>query len=154
MRLVNEAAFGRPDEADLVDRLRERARGYFAWVAVDRGEVIGHIAFSPVTVDPPAPHLSLVGLAPMAVLPGRQRTGVGLSLVRQGLDACRERGVDAVFVLGHPEYYPRFGFRPAADYGISSVYDCPPEAFLGLELTPGVLEGVCGIVHYDPVFPT
>lgn len=154
VRRVNEAAFGRRDEADLVDRLRAQSDGYFALVAVDHDEVIGHIAFTPISIDPPAAKLSAVGLAPMAVLPDRQREGIGSMLVSEGLEQCRQQDAGAVFVLGHPRYYPRFGFRPATEYGLTSVYDCPPEAFLVLELRPGTLDDVRGIVHYDPAFPT
>lgn len=150
VRRVNEAAFGRLDEADVVDRLRERGAGYLALVAVDGDAVVGHIAFSRVTLDPPRAGLRALGLAPMAVLPGRQRGGVGSALVREGLAACREAGADAVFVLGHPGYYPRFGFRPAASRGLVDAYGAPPEAFMVLELTPGALDGVRGTVRYDP----
>ncbi len=150
VRHVNEAAFGQADEADLVDRLRKSAMSYIALVAVDGGTVIGHIAFSPITMDPPQANLSALGLAPMSVLPDRQRNGVGSALVREGLAACREAGADAVFVLGHPEYYPKFGFEPAAARGIGNEYGAPPEAFMVLELTPGALECVTGTALYDP----
>lgn len=150
VRRVNEVAFGHPDEADLVDRLRDRAGSYLAFVAVDEDEVIGHIAFTPVTVDPPGPAFSALGLAPMAVVPGRQRGGVGSALVREGLAACRAAGVDAVFVLGHPDYYPRFGFEPAAARGIGNEYGAPAEAFMVLELAADALSGVTGTARYDP----
>ena len=150
VRLVNERAFGQPDEADIVDRLRERAAAYIGLVAVSDGEVVGHIAFSRVTIEPPRLALSAFGLAPMAVLPRLQQTGIGSALVREGLAACRRAGGGAVFVLGHPAYYPRFGFEPAADRGIRSEYDVPPEAFMVLELRVGALDGVEGIARYDP----
>ena len=150
VRCVNEAAFGRTDEADLVDRLRDRAASYLGLVAVDAGEVVGHVAFSPVTLDPPRPAPVALGLAPMAVLPGRQRSGVGSALVRGGLSAARRGGADVVFVLGHPEYYPRFGFESAAGRGIGNEYGAPPEAFMVLELTAGALDGVGGTALYDP----
>lgn len=152
VRRVTRAAFGRPDEADLVDRLRQRAEGYLALVAVEAGEVVGHVAFSRVTVDPPGQALAAVGLAPMAVRPDRQRCGVGSALVRAGLAACREAGAEAVFVLGDPAYYPRFGFRPAADSEIGNEYGAPREAFMALELVPGALDGVAGTARYDSVF--
>lgn len=148
VRRVHEAAFGRPDEADIVDRLRDHAAPYLALVATEGGVVVGHIAFSPVTLDPPQPELSAFGLAPMAVTPDRQRSGVGGALVRAGLAACRAAGADAVFVLGHPDYYPRFGFVPAAPLGIRDAYGAPAEAFMVLERTPGVLDGVRGTAHY------
>jgi len=154
VRRVNEAAFAGADEADLVDRLRESAGAdYLARVAVLDDEVVGHIVFSPVTLDPPRPDLDLRGLAPMAVLPAHQRTGIGTALVRRGLDACRRDGADAVVVLGHPAYYPRFGFRRADTFGLTSQYEAPPEAFMALELVPGSLEDVRGgIVRYHRAF--
>ena len=150
VRRVNEAAFESPDEADLVDRLRERAASYLALVAVLEGEVVGHIAFSPITLDPARSGLRALGLAPMAVLPAHQRRGIGSRLVRDGLEAARRAGAEAVFVLGHPTYYPRFGFEPAAGRGIRDAYGAPPEAFMALELVPGALRGATGTAHYDP----
>jgi putative acetyltransferase len=150
VRRVTRAAFGRADEADLVDRLRQRATLYLALVAEDGGEVVGHTAFSAVALRPPHVRLAAFGLAPMSVRPDRQRGGVGSALVRAGLAACRDAGADAVFVLGHPAYYPRFGFRPAADHGVGNEYGAPPEAFMVLELTPGALDGVRGTAVYDP----
>ncbi len=102
VRRVNEAAFGHPDEADLVDRLRVYVPAYLRLVAVLEGAVVGHIAFTPVTLDPARPDLDVRGLAPMAVLPEHQRAGIGGGLVRAGLAACRRAGADAVVVLGHP----------------------------------------------------
>lgn len=152
VRGLDEAAFEGTDEADLVDRLREEAVRYLALVAVVDGEVVGHIAFSPVTLDPLRPDLDLRGLAPMAVLPAHQRTGIGTALVRDGLEACRRAGAQAVVVLGHPDYYPRFGFRRADTFGLRTEYEAPPEAFMALELVPGSLAGIDGLVRYHPAF--
>ena len=151
VRHVNEAAFGQPDEADLVDRLRDQADSSISLVAVKDGDVVGHILFTPMTFAPPRPALRAMGLAPMAVSPVHQRSGVGSMLVREGLAACRRVGVQAVFVLGHPAYYPRFGFTPAVERGLVSDYDAP-EAFMVLELDPGALDGVKGVARYHPVF--
>ena len=135
---VVAAAFGQPAEADLVSRLRGRP-GVFALVAMAQGEMVGHIMFSPVTVrassmDAPA---CVLGLAPMAVAPSWQRRGIGSRLVRAGLDACRARGAELVVVLGHPEYYPRFGFAPAAALGLHCKWPVPAEAFMAIDLSPG-----------------
>jgi len=94
----------------------------------------------------------LWALGPMAVEPSQQRWGVGAALVRAGIDACRERGGEAVFVLGHATYYPRFGFRRAGPLGFSCVWPVPEEVFRVLELRPGALEGRSGQVLYEPEF--
>jgi len=148
---VNAAAFDTTAEADLVDALRAKARPLVSLVAEEGGAVIGHILFSPVSLDEdPAP--GIMGLAPMAVVPGRQRTGVGSVLVRAGLERCRKLGFGAVVVLGHPAYYPRFGFQPAARFGIRCEYDAPEEAFMLLELQPGFLQGATGTIHIHEAF--
>ena len=147
---LTAAAFGRPDEADLVDRLRE-THGYLALVVEDAGVVVGHIAFSPVALDPPA-SVDVRGLAPMAVAPDRQRGGIGSALVHAGLDACRSDGAEAVVVLGHPAYYPRFGFAPGPPRGIACEYDVPDEAFMVLDLVPDALAEIEAVVRYGPVF--
>ena len=148
---VNAAAFDTTAEADLVDALRAKARPLVSLVAEEGGAVIGHILFSPVSLDEnPAP--GIMGLAPMAVVPGRSRTGVGSALVRAGLERCRKLGFGAVVVLGHPAYYPRFGFQPAARFGIRCEYDAPEEAFMLLELQPGFLQGATGTIHFHEAF--
>jgi putative acetyltransferase len=149
---INYDAFARRDEADLVDRLRAAATPYLGLVAEAAGGVIGHIAFSPVTLEPPHPNRRVLGLAPMAVRPNWQRRGVGSALVRAGLAACSAAGVDAVVVLGHPDYYPRFGFEPASRVGLRCVYEVPDEALMALALTPGALPEAGGVVHYHPAF--
>ena len=88
----------------------------------------------------------------MAVQPDRQNEGIGTGLVRAGLEACRHMGVVAVLVLGHPEYYPRFGFVPASRFGIQCAYDAPDEAFMALELVPDALQAVNGRVEYHEAF--
>lgn len=150
---VNRRAFGQPGEADLVDRLRTAGCATVSLVAVDAGAVVGHILFSPVTVESPrVPPPNWLGLAPMAVVPERQRDGIGSALVRAGLTAARAAGATAVVVLGHPDYYPRFGFVPASRAGLGCVYDAPDEAFMALELLPGGFAGHRGLVHYAPEF--
>ena len=150
VRHVNESAFDTPLEANLVDRLRAEATPLISLVADDDGLIVGHILFSPVTLSSDD-GVRVLGLAPMAVLPDRQRRGIGSSLVHAGLDECRMKGAAAVVVLGHPKYYPRFGFRPASSFGITGEYDVPDDVFMALELMPGVLAGK-GTIRYHPAF--
>jgi putative acetyltransferase len=152
VRRVNELAFGRPDEAALVDALRAASDPQISLVAVTNGQVIGHIFFSPVSIESEESTSSALGLAPMAVLPEYQRQGVGSQLVREGLRQCQRLGCNVVFVLGHPEYYPRFGFIPASRKGLRSEYPVPDEVFMVAELEPGALRGRRGLVKYRPEF--
>jgi len=152
VRRVNELAFERPQEADLVDALREKARPCISLVALVGGEIVGHIFFSPVTVEGEDATFMAMGLAPMAVAPEYQRQGVGSLLVREGLEKCKLIGHYVVFVLGHPEYYPRFGFNPASSKGLRSEYDVSDEAFMLAELRPDALAGRSGLVRYRPEF--
>ena len=152
VRRVNELAFGRSGEADLVDALREKARPYISLVAVIDGEVVGYIFFSPVTVECEQETFTAMGLAPLSVLPDHQRRGIGSLLVHEGLEECRRIGHEVVVVLGHSKYYPRFGFVPASSKGLCSEYDVPDEVFMVAELRPGALVGRRGLVKYHPEF--
>jgi putative acetyltransferase len=151
VRVVDLAAFPTPAEADLTERLRARARPRVSLVAEEGGAIVGHIVFSPATL-PGHPALALMGLAPMAVTPARQRSGIGAALVRAGLEACRRLAVDAVVVLGHPGYYPRFGFIPGVRRGLGCEYDVPADAFMVLPLRADALRGAAGTIRYHPVF--
>jgi putative acetyltransferase len=150
IRAVNRAAFDTGTEATLVDRLREEVSPIVSLVADDEGKICGHILFSFVALADDS--LRIMGLAPMAVVPDRQRQGIGSMLVRTGLHACRELDVQAVVVLGHAAYYPRFGFRPASQLGIRGEYDVPDDVFMALELEPGALLGKSGVVRYHSAF--
>jgi putative acetyltransferase len=149
---VNEQAFNRPAEANLVDTLRARAKVSLSLVAVEGDRIVGHILFSPVSIETAEKTVSAIGLAPMAVLPEFQRQGIGSLLVRSGLAECREAGHLVVVVLGHPEYYPRFGFVPATRHGIKSEFDVPDEVFMIMELSEGALSGCAGTAKYQPEF--
>lgn len=148
---VNHAAFPTPAEANLVNALRAQCHPLVSLVAEENGMLIGHILFSPVQLAG-YPRLLLMGLAPMAVLPGYQRKGVGAALINAGLDKCRSLDVGAVVLLGHVEYYPRFGFAPAVRYGISCEYGVHEESFMVLELQAGYLRGKTGMIHYHDAF--
>ena len=148
---LNASAFETPAEAHLVDALREQAKPVISLVAEENGFILGHILFSPVVL-PAHPELKIMGLAPMAVAPTQQRKGIGSALVRAGLERCQQLGFGAVVVLGHPSYYPRFGFLPSTRYSISCEYAVPEEVFMAVELRPGFLQGVSGKIKYHSAF--
>lgn len=151
VRHLNKTAFETDAEAGLVDALRDQAEPIISFIAEKGEQVVGHILFSPVTL-PGHNHLKVMGLAPMAVLPDFQRQGIGSELVTAGLNQCREVGIDAVVVLGYPEFYPRFGFVPASQFKIGCEYDVPDEVFMLIELNVGALEGCWGTVNYHSIF--
>lgn len=151
MRTVNAAAFETSAESNLIDALREQAMPIVSLVADDNGVIVGHIMFSAVTLSG-HPDLKVMGLGPMAVMPEHQRKGIGSALVRAGLEHCKRLGFVAVVVLGHAEYYPRFGFSPAARFGIRSEYDVPDDVFMAVELQPAALSGKTGTVKYHAAF--
>ena len=151
VRRVNHQAFETQAEGGLVDLLRSRGKLVASLVAEDGDRLVGHIAFSPVNISS-SPKLRGVGLGPMAVVPDSQRQGIGSELVRAGLDRCREMGYDYAAVLGHPEYYPRFGFVPASKYGITCMWEVPEGVFMALELRPQALVGTSGLAMYEPEF--
>ena len=151
IRHVNRAAFEAATEADLVDVLRQQAQPIVSLVAVEGDAVVAHILFSPVTLSGQL-EIQIMGLAPMAVLPGRQRNGIGSELVRAGLEECRRLGSVAVVVLGHAAYYPRFGFAAASRFGLLSEYDVPDDVSMALELETAGLRGKSGTIRYHPAF--
>ena len=148
---VNASAFETDAEARLVARLREQAQPVVSLVAEDDGQIVGHIIFSPVALSGEA-HRKILGLGPMAVLPTHQRKGIGSALVRAGLEEAKQLGFGAVVLVGHPEFYPRFGFRPASRFDIACEFDVPEEAFMALELQPGFLADASGTIEYHPAF--
>ncbi len=152
IRGVNIEAFGRNDEADLVDALRRSGRLSISLLAIENDRAVGHIAFSPVTIGDGSGSLTCLGLAPMAVVPAFQGRGTGSRLIASGLRQCRARGADLVFVLGYPGYYSRFGFTPALANGLRWEHEAPPGAFMVLELTAGTLEAAGGVVRFAREF--
>lgn len=150
IRAVVVAAFGQPDEARLVDELRAQKLHVLSLVARLSEGIVGHVLFSRIWIETPSAREDAFALAPMAVTPSRQRTGIGSELIRRGLELCRERGERAVLVLGHAEYYPRFGFAPEAAAHLECEYAGPH--FMGLDLVPGTLARLQGRVVYSPPF--
>ena len=152
VRHVNELAFGQPAEADLVERLRRTCTGSLSLVAED-DTVVGHILLTPVMVESAGRQVLGMGLAPVAVLPDRQRQGIGSQLVRRALNILRERGCPFIVVVGHPEYYPRFGFEPASTHGLASQWKGVRDAaFMVLVLDVRAMAGVSGVAKYGAEF--
>ncbi len=151
VRHVNRLAFGQEDEARLVDALRDGGFLRVSLVAERKGRVVGHILFSDLPIITEAGTVPALALAPMAVLPEFQRQGVGSALVRKGLEECRRVGHRIVVVLGHPDYYPRFGFSSKLAEHLRSPFP-GGEAFMALELVAGAMDGVTGTVKYPPPF--
>jgi len=151
---VNELAFGGRGEADLIDDLRktESFIPELSLVAIQNEEVIGHILFSQIVIKSKKRSTSALALAPMAVHPEFQNKGVGSKLVLRGLEDCRRLGHEIVVLIGHPGYYPRFGFLPARDRGLEVPFPVPDEAFMVLELVPGALKKAKGEIIYPCPF--
>ena len=148
---LNLAAFGNGPEAVIVDKLRATCENYLAFVAVENDIVVGHILFTPITLQ--GCQLLGMGLAPMAVLPSHQRKGIGSLLVRHAIKHLTEFGCPFIIVLGHPEYYPRFGFEPASNYKLTSQWqDIPDEAFMVLVLNSAALPKSGGVAKYHALF--
>jgi len=145
---VHAASFPTELEARLVGLLRAAGRLPVSLVAEIGGAVVGHIAFSPVTAGSGA---AGAGLAPVAVAAPHRRQGIAAELVRAGLEACRAAGFGWAVVMGEPAYYSRFGFRPAAKFGLADEYGGGP-AFQAIELVPGALPRGAGLVRYAPEF--
>lgn len=143
-----QQAFDSTVEANLVDLLRANGKAVVSLVAVEDNKIVGHILFSEVTLG----DATIIGLAPLAVLPSQQKQGIGALLTNAGIAVCRDAGYTAMVVLGHPEYYPRFGFAPASRFGIKSEYDVSDETFMALELQPGALANCAGVAKYQPEF--
>lgn len=151
---VNRLAFGQDNEAKLVDALRKNPTVFvpeLSIVAVQGDRVVGHILFTRIAIVGQQEHESLA-LAPMAVLPQHQRTGIGSLLVRKGLEAARAADFRSVIVLGHEHYYPKFGFAPAERWHVKAPFEVPSAAFMAIELVPDGLKGASGTVRYPKEF--
>jgi len=153
VRAVNEAAFEQTTEAEITDALRDVCADVLSLVAESDGEIVGHILFSPVTIECGSQSRKGMGLAPMAVTPDRQRQSIGSELVQAGLEILRKQGCPFVIVLGHPAFYPRFGFVPASRYGLISQWEGVPDAaFMVLVLDASSMAGVTGVARYREEF--
>ncbi len=152
IRELNIHAFGQNQEADIVDNLRKNCPDIISLVAIMEDQVVGHILFSPVIIQSGEKTLKGMGLAPMAVLPEYQRQGIGSTLVYAGIEELKKRNCPFVIVLGHEEYYPRFGFERASAHGIKCEWEVPDGAFMILVFSESELQGVSGVAKYHPEF--
>ena len=150
IRLINEAAFARGDEADLVDALHAGGSALLSLVAELDSRPVGHLLFSRMSIETKGGSIPAVALAPIAVVPESQGKGVGSRLIQHGIRLLQQRSERIVIVLGHPSYYQRFGFSTEKARFLESPF--PPDAFMALELELGALEGVRGQVKYPPAF--
>src|SRR5512136_2884854 len=150
---VNLRAFGRMAEPEVVDMLRKTCPEGVSLVAEEGGRIVGHILFTPAVIEGDGCRVTGAGLAPLAVVPEFQRQGVGSALVAAGLDEMRRAGQPFVVLVGHPGYYPRFGFVRASQYGIRSEYEeVPDEAFMIIVFDEAKLQGIMGVAHERPEF--
>jgi putative acetyltransferase len=147
---VELEAFGEEMEPRLVEALRAAGRVLLSLVAEEDGRIVGHVLFTAMSIESDEASFPAVCLGPLAVLPEYQRRGIGGRLLEEGLRQLRQAGHSAVFLLGHPSYYPRFGFRPAREFGVS--YQDSRDAFQAIELRPGALAGVSGRAVFAPEF--
>ena len=153
IRRLNETTFGQSAEADIVDRLRESCPEIISLVAEDNSGLVGHILFSPAEILSMGTRVEGMGLAPMVVLRERQREGIGTRLITEGLNLLQKNACPYVIVLGHPEYYPRFGFEPAAKYRIVCQWEgIPSDAFMIRIFDQTVMREVEGIALYRNEF--
>ncbi len=153
---VNQIAFGQDDEAKLVDALRNNPTVFvpdLSIVATNNNKIVGHILFTKINIkdDNGNLHESL-GLAPMAVSPELQKSGIGGQLIRKGFEVAKELGFKSVIVLGHEHYYPKFGFAPADKWNIKAPFDVPSNVFMAMELVKDGLKNISGTVVYPKEF--
>jgi len=151
IREVNKRAFEQDQEGNIVDALRANGAISLSLVAAVNGRIVGHVMYSPITVGGV---ITGAALGPMAVVPEYQRQGIGTALVDAGNEKLQNDGCPFIIVLGHPNYYPRFGFRPASTYGIECEWAVPDDVFMVLVLDEAKMQGVSGLAKYRHEFST
>jgi putative acetyltransferase len=151
VREVNRRAFGQEQERNIIDALRTNRGALLSLVATVNGRVVGHIIYSPLSVGE---NVNGVALGPMAVVPEYQRHGIGTKLIETGNRKIKDAGYPFIIVVGHAEYYPRFGFRPAREYGIKCEWDVPDEVFMLQVLNEAKMPGASGLANYRHEFST
>lgn len=151
IRDVNKRAFNQDQEGNIIDALRSNGAALLSLVATLNGRVAGHIMYSPITVGD---KLTGAALGPMAVLPEHQREGIGSKLVEAGNLKLKDADYPFIIVLGHADFYPRFGFQPASTFGITCEWEVPADVFMVLVLDQAKMQGVSGLAKYRHEFST
>ena len=151
IRDLNKRAFGQDQEGNIVDALRSNGAALLSLVATLDGRVVGHIMYSPISVGA---QVTGAALGPMAVLPEHQRQGIGSKLIETGNRRLRDAGCPFIIVLGHADFYPRFGFGPASIHGIKCEWEVPDEVFMLLVLDQAKMGAVSGLAKYRHEFST
>jgi putative acetyltransferase len=148
IRDLNRRAFGQDQEGNIVDALRSNGAALLSLVATLNDQEVGHLLYSPASVG----EVTGAALGPMAVLPEYQRQGIGSRLIEAGNLKLGNAGCPFIIVLGHANYYPRFGFKPASAYGIECEWEVPDDVFMILVLDEAKMQGVSGLARYRPEF--
>jgi len=150
IKKINDLAFGQKNEGKMIEALRKTSDYNYllSLVAEIKDKIVGHVLFYPIKIRNKADKCTLLSLAPMAVHPEYQNKGIGVKLVKRGLEIAKELSFSAVIVVGHPKYYPRFGFIPAKNWEIKLPFDVPDDVFLALELEENALKNCSGTVEY------
>ena len=145
--------FSDKKEHELVKRIRKSDAFVpeLSIVAIDE-EIVGHIMLSKITIEKDGASVDSLALAPVSVARGHQKKGIGGKLIKAALEKAKELGYGSVVVLGHPEYYPKFGFKKASEWNIQAPFEVPDEVFMAMELRENALESVEGIVQYSSAF--
>lgn len=150
IRKINDLAFGQKNEGNMIEALRKTSdyNASLSLVAEIKNKIVGHILFYPIKIKNEKKEYTVLSLAPMAVHPAYQNKGIGSKLVKRGLEIAKAIDFNAVIVVGHPNYYPRFGFIPASNWELQLPFDAPDNAFLALELKESTLKNGSGTVEY------
>ncbi len=151
---INDQAFKQEDESRLVNKLREKDQFIpeLSLVAETDETVVGHILFYPVKINSANQKHTTLSLGPMSVLPEYQKKGIGGKLINEGLKRAKDFGFRSVIVVGHSEYYPKFGFTKASKWSIKVPFEVPDEVFMALEVVEGELKDKSGIIEYPTEF--
>jgi putative acetyltransferase len=154
IKQVNDLAFGQPNESLLIQKLRMNPDfiDKLSLVAEINERIIGHILFFPIKVLGASKDYGSLALAPMSVMPDFQNKGIGGQLIMKGLEVAKDLGFKSVIVVGHKDYYPKFGFAPAGKWSIKAPFDLPDEVFMAMELEKEGLKDVSGVVEYPKEF--